>query len=172
MKDLTNHKNRNDLKESNRQFEVLLKICLIIGILIVSGFIVYYILTPEPGYVTFGILNEDKKAENYPTRANVNETIPFYLSVGNYLKRDFSFQVRVKNGNNETYMSSIGSNGTLEFTIGNITLDHKGNWISEQLNISFSQLGDNQKIIAELWQIKNNEVEFYNILWIRLNVTN
>ncbi|GAI58931.1 unnamed protein product, partial [marine sediment metagenome] len=72
----------------------------------------------------------------------------------------------------ETYMSSIGSNGTLEFTIGNITLDHKGNWISEQLNISFSQLGDNQKIIAELWQIKNNEVEFYNILWIRLNVTN
>lgn len=172
MKDLTNHKNKNDLKESNRQFEVLLKICLIIGILIVSGFIVYYILTPEPGYVTFGILNEDKKAENYPTRANVNETIPFYLSVGNYLKRDFSFQVRVKNGNNETYMSSIGSNGTHEFTIGNITLDHKGSWISEQLNISFSQLGDNQKIIAELWQIQNNEVEFYNILWIRLNVTN
>ena len=172
MKDLTNHKNKNDLKESNRQFEVLLKICLIIGILIVSGFIVYYILTPEPGYVTFGILNEDKKAENYPTKANVNETIPFYLSVGNYLKRDFSFQVRVKNGNNETYMSSIGSNGTFEFTIGNITLDHKGNWTSEQLNISFSQLGDNQKIIAELWQIKNNKVEFYNILWIRLNVTN
>ncbi len=45
-------------------------------------------------------------------------------------------------------------------------------YISEQLNISFSQLGDNQKIIAELWQIKNNEAEFYNILWIRLNVTN
>lgn len=173
MKDLTNHKNKNDLKESNRQFEVLLKVCLIIGILIVSGFIVYYILTPEPGYVTFGILNEDKKAENYPTRANVNETIPFYLSVGNYLKRDFSFQVRVKKGNINTVKSpSIPSNGTLDFTIGNFTLNHNDNWISVKLNVSFSELGENQIIIAELWQIKNDIEEYYNILWLQLNITN
>ncbi|KKK92065.1 hypothetical protein LCGC14_2706660 [marine sediment metagenome] len=51
---------KSNLRKSYMQFEVLLKISLIIGILIVSGFIIYYILTPEPGYVTLGILNEDK----------------------------------------------------------------------------------------------------------------
>ena len=64
-----------------------------------------------------------------------------------------------------------GSNGTLNFTIGNFTLNNKESWLSGKLNISFSEIGDNQIIIAELWQIKNTIIEFYNILWLRLNIT-
>ena len=173
MKKLSNNNERNDLVKSNKQFEILLKISLIIGIIIVSGFIIYYLLTPEPGYVTFGILNEDKKAENYPTTATINETIPFFITVENYLNQDFSFQVKIKKGDDNTLMSpTIPSNGTLDFIMGNFTLDHKSDWISSQLNISFSQLGENQIIIAELWQIKNSIEEFYDILWLRLNITN
>lgn len=163
----------NNLKKSYKQFETILKISLIIGIVIVSGFIIFYILTPEPGYITFGLLNEDKKAENYPTSASVNETIFFYLNIGNYMNRDFSYQVKIKKGNNDTLMrSTFPSNGSLEYIIGNITLPNRGDWISEKLNISFSQIGNNRIIITELWQIKNNIIEFYDILWLRLNITN
>ncbi len=163
----------NNLKKSYKQFEVLLKISLIIGILIVSGFIIYYILTPEPGYVTFGILNEDKKAENYPTEASANETISFYVTVGNYINRDFTFQIKIKKGNNNTLMrSTFPSNGSLEYIIGNFSLPNNGEWISVKLNISFSQLRSNQIIITELWQIRNNIPEFYFLLYLRLNITN
>ena len=64
----------------------------------------------------------------------------------------------------------MGSNGTLEFSI-NGSLNHKDKWISPKLNISFSQIGINQIIIAELWEITNTKPEFYNILWLRLNIT-
>ncbi|TKJ21156.1 MAG: hypothetical protein CEE43_10785 [Promethearchaeota archaeon Loki_b32] len=71
--------NKKDSNISNKHFEILLKVCLVIGIIIISGFIIYYIFTPEPGYVTLGILNEDRRAENYPTEASVNESVFFLL---------------------------------------------------------------------------------------------
>jgi uncharacterized membrane protein len=161
-----------DLKTSNKHFETLLKVCLIAGIIIVSGFIIYYILTPEPGYTTFGILNEDQKAENYPTEAVVNETIIFYLTVGNYLDREFSFKFKILKGDNQTVLSSSGSNGSLYLTEGNYTLNPNESKIYGGYNISFSEVAENQIIITELWQIKNHVEEFYDILWLRLNITN
>ena len=158
-------------RQSKKQFDFLLKICLIIGIIVVSGFIIYYVFTPEPGYVTFGILNENQEAENYPTQASINESISFYLTVENNLATKFSFSIKIKKGNNNTILSSMGSNGTLEYVVNN-TLNFSNLWISNKLNVSFSQLGTNQIIIAELWQIGNNELEkFFDMLWLRLNIT-
>ena len=173
MNELNKKKEKSKFKESNRQFGILLKISLIIGIIVVSGFIIYYLLKPEPGYVTLGILNEDEKAENYPTEGTVNETISFYVTVGNYMNKDFSFQVMIKKGNNQTSMyPDIPSNGLIDSTIGDFTLNHNENWASEQISISFPQLGENQIIIVELWQIKSETEEFYSNAWMRLNITN
>ncbi len=172
MNEINTKDHLKDSKMSNKQFEIILKVCLIIGIIIVSGFIIYYIFTPEPGYVTFGILNENQEAENYPTKASVNETISFYLTVGNYLDRKFSFRFKIMKGNNDTNLSSSGSNGTLYLTIGNFTLENNIEQIYGSYNISFSEIGENQIIIAELWQTKNTVEEFNNILWLRLNITN
>ena len=172
MNDIINMNKNGNLKASYKQFEILLKISLIIGIIIVSGFIIYYLLTPEPGYVTSGILNQDKKAENYPTKAKVNESIPFYITVGNYMNRDFLFQLKIKKGNNNTLIGqNIPSNGTLDFIIGNFSLIHKENWISERIDVSFSEPGENQRLIVEVWQIKNKDVEFNSNLWMWLNIT-
>ena len=173
MKGQSNEHKIENNKRSNKQFEILLKICLIIGIIVVSGFILFYALTPEPGYITLGILNEDQEAENYPTEATINESISFYVTVGNHMNRDLSFQVQVKRGNKDTQMTpNVPTNGSLDFIVGNFTLSNGGDWISEKLNISFSQIGNNQIIITELWQIKNNIPEFYTKLWVRLNITN
>jgi uncharacterized membrane protein len=158
-------------RQSKKQFDFLLKICLIIGIIVVSGFVIYYIFTPEPGYVTFGILNENQEAENYPIEASINDSVSFYLTVENKLATKFSFSIKIKKGNNNTILSSMGSNGTLEYEVNN-TLNYSNIWISNKLNVSFSQLGANQIIIAELWQIGSNEIEkFFDILWLRLNIT-
>ncbi|MFW9783846.1 MAG: DUF1616 domain-containing protein, partial [Candidatus Heimdallarchaeota archaeon] len=157
---------------STKQFETLLKICLIIGIIIISGFIFYYVLAPEPGFITYGILNENQEAGNYPTNVTVNNPIFFYITVDNHLDRSFSFQIQIKKGDNTTIMNpSSGSDGALNYTIGNFTLNNEHSWLSGQLNVTFSNVGDNQILIAELWEIQDIEIEFYDILWLRLNIT-
>ena len=172
MNETTKKNETQDLKISNKHFEIVLKISLIIGIIIVSGFIIYYVLTPEPGYVTFGILNENQEAQNYPTNAMVNETISFYVTVDNKMNREFSFRIEVLKGDNETIVNSSGSINALSyFNTTKMTLLDNQFWISEILNISFSQSGANQRIIVELWEIKNEVEEFYSNLYLWLNIT-
>ncbi len=171
-----NEKSKNNEKDpniSNKHFEILLKVCLVIGIIIISGFIIYYIFTPEPGYVTVGILNEEQKAENYPTEELVNETISFYVTVENQMEREFSFRIEILKGGNETIVNSSGSFNALSyFNTTKTTLLHNQFWMSDRLNISFSQPGANQRIIVELWEIKNESEIFYNNLYLWLNIIN
>ncbi|MFW9880417.1 MAG: DUF1616 domain-containing protein [Candidatus Thorarchaeota archaeon] len=171
MNRINKNEDSKDSKISNKHFEKLLKICLIIGIIVISGFIIYLILTPEPGFITFGILNENQEAEGFPTEASINETISFFLTVENGLDRDFTFRFKIKKGNSTTDLSSTGSNGTLYLTEGNFTLIPNEFQIYGEYNISFSEVGENQIIIAELWQIKSEIEEYFDILFIRLNIT-
>ncbi|MFX0046875.1 MAG: DUF1616 domain-containing protein [Candidatus Hermodarchaeota archaeon] len=173
MSKLNNLKEINDIKKNYKEFDKILLVLLIIGIVIISGFIVYAILTPEPGYITFGYLNSDKKAENYPTNATVGENVTFYVSVGNYLNRDFSFRVEILKGNNETFIDQSGSSNATSFVNSStINLTHGGYWISGAYNISFSQPGYNQIIIAELWEtIAGANDKYWEILTMRLNIT-
>jgi len=166
--------NKNSKKvDQNKQFEKILRISLIIAIVVISGFIVYYLLTPESGYVTFGILNSEKEAENYPTNSTVGQNVSFYISVGNYLKRDFSFRVEILRGDNNTILSPEGSSfATSVLNITDTTLKNKIQWTSSMLNVSFSVIGSNQTIIAELWEVDRNFFEsFIMNTWLRLNIT-
>ncbi len=163
----------SNLKKNYKEFENILKILLIIGIIIISGFIIYALLTPEPGYCYLGILNSDKKAENYPTNAAVNESITFYVSVGNYLNRDFSFHIEILKGNNDTILGSSPSLNATSFVNSSIiTLPHSVDWISSAFNASFSETGTNQIIIAELWENPSVGIRrFYDVVFLRLNIT-
>lgn len=164
---------KNDIKKSYQEFNKILTILLIIGIIIISGFIIYAILTPEPGYITYGLLNSDKKAENYPTNATVGENVTFYVSVGNYLNRDFSFRIEILKGDNETVLKPTGSvNATSYLNSSIILLPHGNSWISGAFNVSFSQPGYNQTIIAEIWEtnIGPND-KYWEMAYMRLNVT-
>ncbi|MFW9987974.1 MAG: hypothetical protein ACFFC3_04905 [Candidatus Odinarchaeota archaeon] len=171
MNEVNKKNGKKNLTDSNKIFEQLLKICLIVGIIIVSSFIIYYILTPEPPYYTFGILNEDQKAEGYQTEASINDTITFYLSVGNYLEREFAFRFKILKGNNNTLLGPFPSNGSLYFITGNFTLDPNNKRNYGPYDISFSEIGVNQIIIAELWQITNELEDFYNVAYLKLNIT-
>ena len=159
-------------RQSKKQFEKLLKICLIIGIIVISGFIIYYIVTPEPGFVTLGILNSEKKAENYPTNATVGQNISFYVTVENQMNREFSFRAETLKGDNNTIVTSSGSiNAKSYFNTTKITLLHNQFWISEMLNVSFSQPGAGQRIIVEIWEIPSSGKEkFFDLVYLWLNI--
>jgi hypothetical protein len=68
---------------SKNQFARIVKISLLIGICVVSGFIIYYSLTPEPGYIYFGVLENGEELENYTIDAKIDEPINFSVIVGN-----------------------------------------------------------------------------------------
>ncbi|MHA1688168.1 MAG: hypothetical protein ACTSUN_02350, partial [Promethearchaeota archaeon] len=55
----------------SKVFQKLLTVCLLGGIVFLSGLIIFYISHPEPGFYEFGILNSERKAEDYPTSARV-----------------------------------------------------------------------------------------------------
>ncbi|MFX0140669.1 MAG: DUF1616 domain-containing protein [Candidatus Hodarchaeota archaeon] len=166
-------KKKLDSLANRTQFEKIVKISIILGIFIITGFIIYYILTPEPGFVVFGLLNDQKKAENYPTEAKVGDNVSFYVSVENYLNKDFTFRVEILKGDNNTILSSTepAKNATSYYNTTQITLIHSETWISEMLNVTFMLPGSNQIIIAELWQKTNSYTEkFYSNLILRLNI--
>jgi len=100
-------KEKSEVELATIQFQRLLRFSLIFGIIIVSGFIVYYILVPEEGYIGFGILNDDERAEDYPTTAKVNQSIGFYVTVDNELDHDFTFKLIILLGNDDTKLSPV-----------------------------------------------------------------
>ncbi|MBY8981905.1 MAG: DUF1616 domain-containing protein, partial [Candidatus Lokiarchaeota archaeon] len=151
----------------------IVRISLIAGILVISGFLIFLITNPEPGYYTFSILNEDQKMENYPTEASTGEPINFYVAIDNKLGKDFTFNVKILKGEyGITILNETGSyNAVLNFTIGNYTINNKQEWISPQLTISFFTPGE-KIIIAELYEIKSiDKEEFLDINFLRPNIT-
>ncbi|MHA1804913.1 MAG: DUF1616 domain-containing protein [Promethearchaeota archaeon] len=172
---MTSNERKNQKKSkisSSKIFQKLLTICLLGGIVILSGLIIFYISNPEPGYYDFGILNSEKKAEDYPTSAHVREKIEFYVHVENHLYRNFTFQIRILTGDEYTQLSSNGSeNARLRYKVGNVTLIEGQKWLSPKLWATFNTPGENKLIIVELWEITNsNEVVFRDILWLRLTI--
>ena len=109
MSKKTNIKERAELEKSKKEFEKIVTISFIIGIIVISGFIIYYILNQEQGFITFGILNSEGKGEDYPINVNINEDVEFYITVDNYLTDDFEFFLKVLRGDNSTILSPSGS---------------------------------------------------------------
>jgi len=175
MKNKENMKEKNSHNNSNQERKNLVKITriiLLIGIILTSCFIIYEIIKVEPGYYTYGLLNSDGYAQDYPTQKKINENVTLYTTVGNFLNEDFTFSIHILKGNHSTLINSeSGSNGTLIRKLPNITLQHGNEWISDAQNISFSNTGQNKMIIFELWKIENNKEIYFDILFIKLNIT-
>jgi uncharacterized membrane protein len=165
------HLKENGKVKKNSQFEKIVKVSILIGICVVTGFIIYYSLTPEPGYVYFGVLQDGEELENYTIEAKLGEQFNFSVIVGNYMKRDYEFRVKILKGNNNTILYPGPSNGTLTYTFEDTTLINERTWVSNIVSVSFNNTGTNHIVIIELWEIKSEIEYFFNILWIRLNIT-
>ncbi|MFX1495771.1 MAG: DUF1616 domain-containing protein [Promethearchaeota archaeon] len=173
MSEKSKNQDITEFKKNYKQIQKLVSLFIVVGIIFVSIFIVYYYLNQEPPSVGFGILNEDKKAEDYPTEVAVNEEIDFYVTVDNHLDRKFKFQLEISKGDEDTELSSKGAkHAELNFTTDKETLEVDEEWMSDKLTISFTEVGDDQLIIVELYEItEDNDEEFYDIVYLRIDVT-
>jgi len=78
----------------------------------------------------------------------------------------------VLKGDNDTEIKDSGSKEAhLNFTTKEKTLKNGEDWISETLSISFEKVGEGQILIVELWEITDDNKDFYSILYLRLDVT-
>lgn len=169
----TNNK-KLKLELSNKHFQKIVTACLLIGIITVSGFIIYYFLTPEEGFISLGILDENKIATEPAENLTIGENVTFYISVVNHLKRDAEFKIYVLKGNETTdnihYHNESGAE--INYTIPDLEIKNGEEWLSEPQNISFYELGENHMVIVELWEILSDDTEKYWIHdWFRLNIT-
>ncbi|MBY9008112.1 MAG: DUF1616 domain-containing protein [Candidatus Lokiarchaeota archaeon] len=166
--------NKTDQKfrKSYRQFNKIVTISLLAGILVVSSFLIFLVFNPEPGFVTFSILNEDQEMQDYPTNATIGDNISFYVGVDNNLGRNLTFNIKILKGDNITVMNETGTyNAVLNNTIGNYTINNREIWLSEKLDISFYTTGVGI-LIVELYEIPQIDTEkFFDLLYLRLNIT-
>ncbi len=158
--------------EGKKNLVKITKIIIVVGIILTSFFIIYEILNIEPDFVTLGVLNSEKKAENYPIDVNVGEEFTVFVSVGNNLATNFTFSVHVLTGDQKTFVSkTTGSNGTLKQKLSSITIQPGEEWISNAQRFSFYSAGENLMVIFELWKVENSKETFYDVVFLRLNVS-
>jgi uncharacterized membrane protein len=157
--------------KSKLDFQKFITLLLIFGLIIVSSFIIYNIIKPKSGYITFGILNSEKSAQ-FQKECLVGENVSLYVFIGNHLNQELNFRLEILKGDNNTYLAlNQPTNGSSLLNITSHILNGL-DWISNLINVSFTEQGTNKLIIAELWLIKADSTEyFYNSLYQRLNVT-
>ena len=121
--------------EHIKSFQKILTVCLLGGIILLSGLILFYILNPEPGYFNIGILNSEKQAEQYPTTAKVREKIVFTthtpVIAGNEV-HDHGLLSYMGMYNGLTYgqMLSIGGD-PFSMTVAGLRLSKKANAVAK-----------------------------------------
>ncbi|WP_457557734.1 DUF1616 domain-containing protein [Candidatus Harpocratesius sp.] len=135
--------------------EKITRIVLVVGIICVSGAIIYTLTIPEEEDVLFFLLNENRVLRDYPTNVTQGEKIITYVFIQNLLGESHDFQIRCYRGKAETFIDpqigvATNSNVTL-IDNQNISLGNKEEWISNQINITFPEVGSDQLVLYELW---------------------
>ncbi len=145
--------------ESNPDLEVITRVILIFGIIIVIGGIFYVTTRPEEQDVLFFLLNEDQVMRDYPSNVTAGEPLVIHTYIENILGDTETFAVRIYNTTNEYWINStIGVAEDPEVTyIANqtIELNNKEEWISNPFEIVLTEPNTEALIICELWQLIN-----------------
>ncbi|MHA1819347.1 MAG: hypothetical protein ACTSU2_17450 [Promethearchaeota archaeon] len=165
----------NNLDDEKREIklEKLVQIILIIGIAIMTPVIIGLSIKQESPYIIFGLLNENKEMGNYPKSAPINETITLYVFVKPYNFNHLDIKIKHLTGNSSTIVSDNSSaiNFTAEIKEVNASLNDSVEWVSGPMNTTFYTPQNNAKIIFELWTNSSDGYQFYDSVFINLNIT-
>src|SRR2546425_2281886 len=132
------------------------------------------LITPrQPKYSELGILGPNQTTRGYPTSVAVNQPFRLYGFVENHEGNVENYQMLVKLGNQSTIVTnSTYANASVLATFWHIVRE-KETW-TFPMTLSVSQVGNNTRIIFELWSYDVPASNFeYTGLWnqIWLNVT-
>ncbi len=161
--------------KSGLTLEKMTKIVLIVGIIIISGAMIYTFTKPEEQDVLFFILNENQELKDFPTNSSVGENVSIHALIENHLGYTENFLVRVYRGNTDISINkSIGvsENVNADYLYNyTYTLENEQSLISDMINVTFFETGLNSLII-ELWINSDNGWEYYPnyILFLRISI--
>ncbi len=161
---------------SDLSLEKITRIVLIVGIISVSGAIVYTLTSPKEDDILFFLLNEEQMLKDYPTNVTQGNKVIIHIFIQNLMHETKNFQIHIYRGYSDTYIdpevSIISNPNVTSVKVQNIVLANEEQWISDPIEVEFTEIGDNQLIICELW-IKNGEQWEYlpgYVLTLRIDV--
>jgi len=142
---------------SQRRWNRVLNVLLVIAILGAIGSLVYIVTTPKVGerFTEFSILGPEGKMENYPREVILGESASLIIGITNH-----EHQL-------ETYNIAITIDGQKAGAVGPIVLENEGEW-EEEVKFSPGEAGDNQKV--EFCLFKDGESEPYRVLHLWIDV--
>ena len=164
--------NRIGLNEE-KGFAIAILLALIIVVAVIAGFFTYSTLTAKPvGYNTIYLLDENKKAVDYPEVlvANQNSTFSVYVDVENHMRDTASYQVKVKIAQTLTTFP-VDAQPSQTIDMGSIKNDGKP--VEKTVTITQNVLGE-YSVVFELWQLGSDGALIFtqNYCVLKIQVTN
>ena len=161
-------------KDESLTWTKITRVILIVGILGISGAIIYTLSLPEEEDLLFFLLNENQSMSDYPTNVTVNGSLTFYIYIHNMRLEDHEYQVNCYQGDlNGTIdpMKSVANNQDFVQIASQTTdLNYTQEWISNPFDIIFQEIGNDQRLVFELWVNRDGVWEFIPDYVLTLNI--
>ena len=164
-------------RENKHREEKIILIAIVVAIIIVSGMLIYSLLTIKQEKISYiGLLDENKTTSDYPDV--VYNNTPFYLwvDIGNYEGNLNLYMVNITLGDDNTIINKTSPSGSTALFLKNyIAILENEHTRMIHINLSIDLLKNNSRLIFELWTFNNIGRNFeYMGLWtqIPINITN
>jgi len=94
-----------------KKFNIFLFVFLIAAIVIASGFIIYFYVTPQKvnEFTEFYVLNSEGQAKDYPELATSGSTVDVIIGVVNHESKAATYEMSVVIGNTEIKRVEVGT---------------------------------------------------------------
>ena len=167
-----------ETENSSSNLETITRIVLVFGIISLLGGIIYQTTRPEETDLLFFLLNENQEMRDYPTNTTLDDPVGFHVYIENQMNNPLDFAVRVyvceSTYNIDTLMTVNNTLGADYIENQTVHLDNNQHWISDKFDINFTEIGENQIIIVELWEnVENSWVYIPDYMLIfRISVFN
>ncbi len=165
---------RSLTKDESLTWTKITRVILIVGILGVSGAIIYTLSLPEEEDLLFFLLNENQSMSDYPSNVTVNDSLTFYIYIHNMRLEDHEYQIKCYQGDlNGTIdpMQSVSNNQDFVQIASQTTdLNYTQEWISNPFDIIFQEIGNDQRLVFELWVNRDGGWEFIPDYVLTLNI--
>lgn len=94
-----------------KKFNIFLFVFLIAAIVIASGFIIYFYVTPQKvnEFTEFYVLNSEGQAKDYPELATSGSTVDVIIGVVNHESKPAAYEVSIVIGNTEIKRVEVGT---------------------------------------------------------------
>lgn len=149
-----------------------ISVVIALALVVIAAFIVVQpILAGIKGeqFSELGVLGPNMTIGDYPTSVVVGSNISLYTYVGNHMGQPLWYEVLVKMGDNSSDVDPL-----LVEPVSSLEriLNDNETWINP-INITLSTVGNNQRIIFELWSMNSSSEVFeftgrWNQLWINI----